>query len=82
MATDQTEVTLELLADVARSFCARDAERVRSLRDAGAWLDTEMWRRIADNGWLVRRGNARAAAAGQLGGWLWRDGRLVQISSA
>jgi alkylation response protein AidB-like acyl-CoA dehydrogenase len=53
MTTGHSEVTLDLLADVAVAFCKRDADRVRSLRDSGAQLDREMWRRIADNGWLT-----------------------------
>jgi len=53
VATSDTKDSLDLLADVAGSFCARDAERVRAWRDAGGLLDREMWRRIADNGWLT-----------------------------
>jgi alkylation response protein AidB-like acyl-CoA dehydrogenase len=48
-----TTETLDLLGDVAAAFCKRDPDRVRSLRDAGAQLDREMWRRIAENGWLT-----------------------------
>ena len=53
MTTGHSEVTLDLLADVAVAFCKRDADRVRSLRDSGSRLDRDMWRRIADNGWLT-----------------------------
>jgi alkylation response protein AidB-like acyl-CoA dehydrogenase len=49
--TDNT-TALELLADFASSFTVRDAERVRALRDGGGGVDREMWRRIAEAGWL------------------------------
>jgi alkylation response protein AidB-like acyl-CoA dehydrogenase len=48
----ESEVGLDLLSDVARSFCTRDAVRVRALRDAGGEVDRAMWGRLADNGWL------------------------------
>jgi alkylation response protein AidB-like acyl-CoA dehydrogenase len=53
MTTGHSEVTLDLLADVAVAFCKRDPDRVRAVRDSDAGLDREMWRRIADNGWLT-----------------------------
>jgi alkylation response protein AidB-like acyl-CoA dehydrogenase len=52
MAVGHSDVTLELLSDVASSFAKRDPERVRALRDSGSQLDREMWRRIAGIGWL------------------------------
>ncbi|HWF53114.1 MAG TPA: acyl-CoA dehydrogenase family protein [Solirubrobacteraceae bacterium] len=47
-----TDVTLDLLDDVASAFATRDAARVRNLRDSEAHLDREMWGRIAEVGWL------------------------------
>ncbi|HEV3053201.1 MAG TPA: acyl-CoA dehydrogenase family protein, partial [Solirubrobacteraceae bacterium] len=64
MTTGHSEVTLDLLADVAVAFCKRDADRVRSLRDSGAQLDRGMWRRIADNGWLTILVPERLGGAG------------------
>ena len=53
MTTGHSEVTLDLLADVAVAFCKRDPDRVRALRDAGTPIDRDMWGRIGDNGWLT-----------------------------
>src|SRR5581483_6905477 len=53
MTTGHSEVTLDLLADVAVAFCKRDADRVRGLRDAGGGVDRVMWGRLAENGWLT-----------------------------
>src|SRR5438045_1255939 len=53
MSLGHSEVTLDLLSDVAASFCRRDVERVRTLRDSGETLHRDMWRRLADNGWFT-----------------------------
>lgn len=52
MAVGASEESLELLADVASSFCTRDPARVRAVRDSDAPFDREMWGRLAENGWL------------------------------
>lgn len=48
--TDHT-TELALLADFASTFTTLDAERVRALRNAGGWIDRDMWRRISETGW-------------------------------
>ena len=52
MTVTRADDALDLLADVAGSFAAPDPDRVRALRDAGGAVDREMWRRLAENGWL------------------------------
>jgi alkylation response protein AidB-like acyl-CoA dehydrogenase len=52
MSVSDRQDTLGHLADVAKSFATRNAERVRSLRNAGNLLDRDMWERIAATGWI------------------------------
>jgi alkylation response protein AidB-like acyl-CoA dehydrogenase len=52
MSVGELADSLQLLADVARAFCTRDATRVRALRDSGTLLDRGAWERVAQNGWF------------------------------
>lgn len=69
--TDERHDVLELLRDSASDFCARalDRSRLRGLRDSGTLLDREIWRTMAELGWLgvvlpARHGGLELGAQG------------------
>jgi len=47
-----SDETLSMLASSAEAFAKPDAKRVRHLRDSETGFDLELWRSIADQGWL------------------------------
>ncbi len=47
-----TDETLSMLASSAEAFAKPDAKRVRRLRDSETGFDLELWKSIADQGWL------------------------------